>query len=287
MHTLAVSRAARPLAVTFAVTFTLLGAASAGADPVKPATAPAAKPPATQAPNTLSAKEKAAGWRLLFDGKTTKGWRGFGQQKFPDEGWLIKDGVLMHVASPTPGKPMGGDILTVDEFDNFELTWEFKLTPGANGGIKYLVDEKVGHAPAADGTPAKESKSGVSFEYQLLDDDKHPDAKKGKDGDRRCGALYDLIAPKEAAARPIGEWNEARLVVDGNKIEHWLNGKKVVEFERGSEALKKLIAESKYKSIAGFGESAKGHLLIQDHFNEVAYRSLKLRKLPSTKTASR
>jgi hypothetical protein len=283
------------LAASFAALTFALVSASASADPAaKPAAPPAAAPAAkatpaakAPAPNTLSAKEKAAGWRLLFDGKSSKGWRGFAQDKFPEEGWLIKDGVLMHVASPTPGKPMGGDIVTVDQFDNFELTWEFKLTPGANGGLKYLVDEKVGHAPAADGTPAKESKSGVSFEYQLLDDDKHPDAKKGKDGNRRCGSLYDLIAPKEAAARPIGEWNEARLVVDGNKIEHWLNGKKVVEFERGSEALKKLIAESKYKTIAGFGESAKGHLLIQDHFNEVAYRSLKLRKLPGTKTASR
>jgi hypothetical protein len=189
----------------------------------------------------------------------------------------VKDGVLIHPDSGQPSKMVGGDIVTDEQFDNFELSWEFKLTPGANGGVKYLIDENL----------VKDSKSGVGFEYQLLDDDKHPDAKKGKDGNRRCGALYDLIPPKEAAAHPIGEWNEARLVVDGAHIEHWLNGKKVVDYERGSDALKALIAESKYKSIAGFGEVTKGRLLLQDHFNEVWYRSIKVRKLPGTKTASR
>jgi hypothetical protein len=253
------------------ITFALAGALAANAAPPT-ATAKTAAPP-----NSLTAKEKAAGWRLLFDGKTTKGWRGFKKDKFPEDGWAVKDGVLKHLDSGAAGNKMvGGDIVTDEEFDSFEVAWEFKLTPGANGGLKYLVNENL----------VKDSKSGVSFEYQLLDDDKHPDAKKGKDGDRKCGALYDLIAPKEAAAKPIGEWNDARLVVEGNHVEHWLNGKKVVEFERGGEVLKKLIADSKYKTIAGFGETAKGHLLLQDHFNEVWYRSIKLRKLPGTKTAS-
>ena len=264
MHKLATTLAA--------LSFALASAAAVNAEPAAKAAAKPATPP-----NTLTAKEKASGWRLLFNGKTSKGWRGFNLAKFPEEGWQIKDGLLVKVPPATPGKSFGGDIVTEEEFDSFEVAWEFRLTPGANGGLKYLVDEKL----------VKDSKNGVSFEFQLLDDDKHPDAKKGKDGNRKCGALYDLIAPKEAAAKPIGEWNEARLVVEGNKVEHWLNGKKVVEFERGSDALKMLIADSKYKAIPGFGEAGKGRLLLQDHFNEVAYRNMKVRKLPGTKTASR
>jgi hypothetical protein len=243
-----------------------------------PAAQAAEKPAAAAAPaaalNQLSAKEKAAGWRLLFDGKSTKGWRVFKGVKFPDKGWLVKDGILEHEKSD---KFNIGDLVTEEEFDNFELTLEFRLPGGGNSGIKYLVDESI----------VKEGNHGVAFEFQLLDDAKHPDAKKGKDGNRTCGSLYDLIpAAKDKLVKPIGEWNEAHLVVNGNHIEHWLNGKKVLEYERSSDALKALIAESKYKTIAGFGEAKKGRILLQDHNDAIAFRNIRVHKLAPARAAA-
>lgn len=224
------------------------------------------KAKAEPAPNALTAAEKKAGWKLLFDGQSSKGWRLFKGTAFPEKGWGVQDGTLRF----TPAGEKPGDIVTVDQFESFELKLDWRIAPGANSGIKYLVDE----AMVKDG-----GRYGLSFEYQILDDDKHPDAKKGKDGNRTAGALYDLIAPKQKAARPPGEWNEARLVVDGNRVEHWLNGVKVVEFERGSPELKALIAESKYKTIAGFGEAPRGHVLLQEHGDEVAFRNIKIRPI--------
>lgn len=233
--------------------------------PAPAATAPAPAPAAPTAHNTLTPEEQAAGWRLLFDGQSAKGWRGFKSDAFPTSGWVVADGVLKHEKGAG-----GGDIVSEEQFDNFELTFEFRLTEGANSGIKYLIDESW----------VEKGTSGLGFEFQLLDDDKHPDAKKGKPGTRTCGALYDLIAPgADKVVNPIGEWNHGRLVVSGNRIEHWLNGKKVVEYERGSEALKAHIAESKYKSNAKFGTSGKGHILLQDHHDEVSFRNLKVRSL--------
>jgi hypothetical protein len=225
------------------------------------------KAPAAAAPaNTLSAKEKAAGWKLLFDGKTMKGWRAFKNGPFPTEHWVAKDGTLECVG----GKKVT-DIVTDDQFDNFELAWDWKISAGGNSGLKYLVDEEM----------AKKGNDGIGFEYQLLDDEKHPDAKKGKDGDRTAGSLYDLIpAAKDKKLNPVGEWNESRLVVDGNHVEHWLNGGKVLSYERGSAEMKARIAESKYKDIKGFGEVVKGHLLLQDHDSEVDFRNVKIRVLP-------
>jgi hypothetical protein len=232
---------------------------------VTAAAAPAA--PRSAAPNTLTAAERKAGWKLLFDGKSGEGWRGFKSDAFPAQGWVVKDGALVHERGVK-----AGDIVTAEQYDSFELRFEFRLTEGANSGLKYLVDEAL----------VKEGRAGVSFEFQVLDDAKHPDAKLGKSGNRTCGSLYDLIAAAaDKVVRPIGEWNEARLLVDGARVEHWLNGKQVLAFERGSPALKALIADSKYKSIAGFGEAARGHLLLQDHHDEVAFRNLKLRKLSS------
>ena len=248
----------RHLPVSLAVSLSLTLACAAGAQAKSKAEAPAA------AVNTLSAKEKAAGWKLLFDGKTTKGWRAFKGGPVPADHWVVADGVL---------KCVGGhrviDIVTDDEFDNFEFAWDWRISPGGNSGVKYLVDENM-----------SKTKDGIGFEYQLLDDDKHPDAKKGKDGDRTSGSLYDLIPPsKNKVLHPVGEWNESRIVVDGNHVEHWLNGVKVVSYERGSPDMKARIADSKYKSIPGFGEVTKGHLLLQDHDSEVGFRNLKLRVL--------
>jgi hypothetical protein len=218
------------------------------------------------APNILSSAEKAAGWRLLFDGKTSKGWHKMGQATFPDKAWVVEEGLLKRTA----GAPRGGDIVTDDEFENFELKWEWRIASGGNSGLKYFVQEDR----------SKPTDSGVGFEYQMLDDEKHPDAKKGRDGNRTAASLYDLLpAAKDKPLHPPGEWNESRVLVTGKHVEHWLNGKKVLTFERGGPDFKGALAQSKFKDIAGFGDSAKGRLLIQDHGNEVAIRNLKLRPL--------
>ena len=219
--------------------------------------------------NVLTPEEKAAGWKLLFDGKTWNGWRGFRREKMPDEGWTIEDGAIKHIAGNGEQSKQGGDIITVGKYDNFELQLEWRISTGGNSGIKYLVDEDM----------VKSGYSGLGFEMQVLDDDQHPDAKMGKDGNRTASALYDLIAPKNKVLHAVGEWNQVRLIVHGNHVEHWLNSAKVVEYELGSPELKALIAESKYKTIPGFGEVRKGHILLQDHGHEVWFRNIKLREL--------
>ena len=220
---------------------------------------------------TLTAEEKAAGWQLLFDGKTTTGWRGVKAETFPARGWVARDGMLLHEKNEKGFK--AGDIVTVEEFDNFELKLEFRLTPRANSGIKYLLNEAL---------KPENKKEGISYEFQILDDDLHPDAKKGKNGNRTCGSLYDLIpAAADKVVHPIGQWNEAHLIVDGNNVEHRLNGKTVVSYVRGSPELKAIIADSKFKEIPGFGEAPRGRILLQDHNDEIAFRNIKLRKLPA------
>ena len=218
--------------------------------------------------NALTPAERAAGWKLLFDGKTWNGWRGFRREKMPDEGWTIEDGAIKHIAGNGEQSKQGGDIITVGKYDNFELQLEWRISPGGNSGIKYLVDEDM----------VKSGYSGLGFEMQVLDDNQHPDAKMGKDGNRTASALYDLIAPQNKVLHKVGEWNQVRLIVNGNHVEHWLNGAKVVEYELGSPELKALIAESKYKTIPGFGEVRKGHILLQDPGHEVWFRNIKLRE---------
>jgi hypothetical protein len=219
--------------------------------------------------NQLTGAEKAAGWRLLFDGKTLDGWRGFHSDKVP-AGWAIEDGCIKKVPAQGELGQAGGDLITVDQFDNFEFSIEWKLSKGANSGIKYLISESL----------PPTGRSGVSFEYQVLDDENHPDAKAGIAGNRTAGSLYDLIpASKAKKPKPIGEFNRTRIVVKGNHIEHWLNGVKVVEFERGGEKLKQHIAESKFKNTKGFGETAQGHILLQNHGDAVWYRNIKIRTL--------
>jgi 3-keto-disaccharide hydrolase len=219
--------------------------------------------------NRLTRAEKAAGWRLLFDGKTFDGWRGFHSDKVP-AGWAIEEGCIKKVPAQGELGQAGGDLITLDQFENFEFSIEWKLSKGANSGIKYLISENL----------PPTGRSGVSFEYQVLDDENHPDAKAGIAGNRTAGSLYDLIpAGKAKKLKPMGEFNRTRIVVKGKHIEHWLNGVKVVEFERGGEKLKQHIAESKFKNTKGFGETAKGHILLQDHGDAVWYRNIKIRTL--------
>ena len=210
-------------------------------------------------PNTITEEEKAAGWKLLFDGKTTAGWVGIGKAAFPAIGWTVEDGTLKH----TKG---GGDIVTSEQFENFELSWEWKIASGGNSGLKYnLVDPK----------------KAVGFEYQLMDDANHPDGKQGG-GTRVTASLYDLLKPAaDKKLNATDDWNTSRILVNGNHVEHWLNGAKTVEFEFGGETLKAAIAKSKYKSIAKFGDKTKSPILLQDHGDEIAFRSMKVRILPA------
>ena len=236
-----------------------------------------------QNPNTLTPAEQQAGWRLLFDGTTLAGWRGIGYDTVPTGHWVVVDGAIKKIASGNvprvaDGRPLvGGDLMTVDSFADFELTWEWKVTPGANSGLKYNVSEPMSTAQGGAGTNGGPTHSALGFEFQILDDDRHED---GKLPSHRSGALYDLIAPSDAnAVRPVGQWNRSRIVFRGNHGEHWLNGRKILEYELGSARMDSLLAASKYRSIPGFGDRRRGHIVLQDHGDEVYFRNLKVRSL--------
>jgi hypothetical protein len=221
-------------------------------------------------PNTLTELERAQGFELLWDGRTTWGWRGARETAFPKGGWEIEDGELSVLETGGAESRAGGDIVSERKFSAFELKLEFRLTSGANSGIKYYVDPELNKGPG----------SSIGLEYQLLDDERHPDAKAGRDGNRTLGSLYDLIpAGPGNPTRPIGEWNEARIVSRGRRVEHWLNGAKLLEYERGTPEFRALVARSKYVVWPAFGELPEGHLLLQDHGNRVSFRNVKLREL--------
>lgn len=223
--------------------------------------------------NALTDREKSEGWKLLWDGKTTSGWRGAAIAEFPVKGWTIEDGMLIPNKGENKG---GGDIVTTKKYKNFVLDVDFKITEGANSGIKYFIQSEPGKG------------NTVGFEYQVLDDARHPDAKMGIDGNRTLGSLYDLVTansknfdPSQPVKRVngIGEWNRARIEVNGNKVTHYLNGVKIVEITKGSPEFKAAIAKSKFSKAPGFGEFVDGYILLQDHGNEVAFRNIKLREL--------
>jgi hypothetical protein len=231
--------------------------------------------------NTLTADELKAGWQLLWDGKTSDGWRSAKSENFPAHGWTMADGVLTVHDNKGEESAGGGDIITRQRYADFELMADFKITPGANSGIKIFVQPNISPVDKKTGEKTAVG-SAIGCEFQVLDDALHPDAKLGKDGDRTIGSLYDLMpAPKDKKVLPVGEWNHARILSRGKHVEFWLNDQKTVEFERGSEAFRAVVAESKFKNIPDFGEWADGHILLQEHGNEVAYRNVKIRVLPA------
>ena len=226
--------------------------------------------PVNSMDNKLASLEK--GLRFLFDGKTTTGWRGAKLDGFPKQGWVAKDGVLTVLESGGGESAAGGDIVTVDKYSDFELQLDFKLTPGANSGIKYFVDPELNKGPG----------SSIGLEYQLLDDQRHKDARLGNhEGSRALTCLYDLIEADNYSKHPnpIGQWNHAKVISKGDHVEHWLNGRKVLEYERKTPEFRQLVQESKYKTWPGFGEWEKGHILLQDHGNTVSFKNIKIREL--------
>lgn len=221
--------------------------------------------------NQLTINEKKEGWKMLWDGETTNGWRGAKLEMFPEKGWEIKDGELIVLSSGGGESAAGGDIVTEELYGDFELKVDFKLTPGANSGIKYYVDTNIN----------KGKGSSIGLEYQILDDALHPDAKLGNhEGSRTVCSLYDLIqANPEKPIRDIGEWNTAYITSINNHVEHWLNGMKVLEYERGSDDFLKLVSESKYVKWPNFGLLEKGSILLQDHGDRVAFKNIKIKSL--------
>jgi hypothetical protein len=219
--------------------------------------------------NVLTEREVKDGWKLLWDGKTTNGWRSAKRSTFPTEGWYIKDGLLGTIESGGGESAAAGDIVTLDKYKNFELIVDFNYSPGANSGIKYLVDTELNKGPG----------SAIGCEFQIIDDKGNPDAKQGIGANRSLGALYDLIAPLPKRDNGPGQWNRATIIVNGNHVEHWLNGQKTVEYERGNDAWRALVAKSKFKIWPKFGEAAEGHILLQEHGNAVLFKNVKIKEL--------
>ena len=219
--------------------------------------------------NTLSPAQKAEGWKLLWDGQTTEGWRGARLTAFPSKGWVVEDGVLKVCKGNGGESTNGGDIVTTRTYKDFILRVDFKITEGANSGIKYFVDPEMNQGAG----------SAIGCEFQILDDDRHPDAKLGVKGNRRLGSLYDLIpAPQDKPVDKKG-WNTAVVVVKGNHVEHWLNGVKLLEYERNNAMWNALVAYSKYKDWPNFGNAAEGYILLQDHGDVVWFKNILIKEL--------
>jgi hypothetical protein len=215
-----------------------------------------AQPGGSDTANQLTAQEKLEGWKLLFDGKSLAGWRSYGKPDGPSKGWEVKDGVLNCIANAH-----GGDIITTDQFTDFDLQWDWMVPPKANNGIKYLVTEKRPSAPG--------------HEYQMIDD-----AIVATSPKESTASFYAVLAPDpDKPLHPPGEWNHSRVLVKGNHVEHWLNGKKVLEYELGSDEIKAAIAQSKFKKSAGFADKITGPILLTEHHDAASFKNIKILEL--------
>lgn len=227
--------------------------------------------------NTLTKAEISEGWRLLFDGKTFNGWRGLGRENVPNGLWVIENGLIKKVNTGDvkklpDGRPVeGGDLVTNEEFENFELSFEWKINKGGNSGLKYNVSEEMSEQNGS-------KYSALGFEYQLLDDPSS--AYNGKlKASQFSGSLYDLLAPKNTVLKPIGEFNVSKILVNGKHVEHWLNGIKVLEYEFGSKELDEAYKISKFSKIPGFVDKRKAHIVLQNHNDESWFRNIKIREI--------
>jgi len=215
------------------------------------------------AANTLTDAEKKAGWILLFDGKTLDQWRGYKRDDAADSRWRAVDGALAVVKDNGRDTHGERDIITKDTFEQFELSWDWKVEQGGNSGLKYFILE--------------DRDSAIGHEYQMIDDEKHADAKIGPH--RQTAAFYDVLPAADRPMKPAGEWNTSRVIVRGQTVEHWLNGKKVLQYELNSPTLNAAIEKSKFKGIERFGKRQNGHILLQDHGDQVWFRNIKIRRL--------
>jgi hypothetical protein len=224
--------------------------------------------------NRLTAEEAAAGWKLLFDGKSPAGWRGVNQDHFPEGGWVIESGEIRSIPAGGTGSAGGGDIITIEQFGDFEFSLEWKMiTPGGNSGVKYYVNESL----------SKRGGGGLGLEYQILDEENHEwmlDGRMKPNDYHTTGALYEFFPPSgdKKKLRSIGEWNSSRIVSKGRHVEHWLNGEKILEYERGGKEYMEMLKESKFKDMENFGQEEKGHILLQDHPGQVHFRNIKIRE---------
>lgn len=226
-----------------------------------PLAARSAKTTDSEKPNTLTAAEKAEGWRLLFDGTSFAGWRGYGKPDMAGLRWVIKDGCIGLPEKDGTDTHGQRDIVTTDTFGDFDLRFQWKVQPGSNSGVKYFVTE--------------DRPSAIGHEYQIIDDLRHPDAKIS--AERQTASFYDVKAASSHPTRSVGEWNDARILVQGNHVEHWLNGEKVLEYELGTPETLAAVQDSKFKDVAGFGTKKRGHILLQDHGDAVCYRSIRVK----------
>jgi hypothetical protein len=220
-------------------------------------------------PNTLTQAEIDDGWVLLFDGETSSGWRGYNKESFPEKGWAVEDGTLHVMGSGKGEAGGGGDIITEKKYRNFELSLEWKVSEGGNSGIFYLAQEKPGQ-PIWKSAP----------EMQILDNDKHPDARLGVDGNRAAGSLYDLIPGDFAAVKPAGEWNEVKILVYKGTVVHWVNGKNVLEYHLWTDDWKNMVLNSKFKEYEDFLNTAEeGYIGLQDQGDDVWFRNIKIKEM--------